>query len=270
MVTVSTAPEVCDHGAMAFWFKRKTRVGVYVDAFNVYYGARDHCGRGKPGWRWLDLVGLGESIARDRMGQRTRVVSLDYCTALRVKEGDSSSARDQTLYMNALQIDPRVRVELGQYNVKNGKGVLIGPPDRKRAPKRVVSPGVDHIPSWLPADEVVGPEGDMNLLVRFSSFEEKGSDVNVATRLLVDVLSRRVDCALVLSNDGDLSLPLRIARQHVPVGLINPTKRPLSQMLKGEATEGVGRHWWQRLTADDYRRHQLPPVTGGFAKPEDW
>ena len=110
----------------------------------------------------------------------------------------------------------------------------------------------------------------MNLLVRFSSFEEKGSDVNVATRLLVDVLSRRVDCALVLSNDGDLSLPLRIARQHVPVGLINPTKRPLSQMLKGEATEGVGRHWWQRLTADDYRRHQLPPVTGGFAKPEDW
>jgi hypothetical protein len=39
-----------------------TRVGgvsvrgrVYVDAFNLYYGARTLCGRGTPGWRWLDI-----------------------------------------------------------------------------------------------------------------------------------------------------------------------------------------------------------------------
>jgi len=31
------------------------RVGVYVDAFNLYYGARTLCGRGTPGWRWLDI-----------------------------------------------------------------------------------------------------------------------------------------------------------------------------------------------------------------------
>lgn len=35
---------------------RRTRVGVYVDAFNVYYGARAHCDRGTSGWRWLDLA----------------------------------------------------------------------------------------------------------------------------------------------------------------------------------------------------------------------
>ncbi|HEY7200404.1 MAG TPA: NYN domain-containing protein, partial [Candidatus Dormibacteraeota bacterium] len=30
------------------------RVGVYVDGFNLYYGARGLCGRGTAGWRWLD------------------------------------------------------------------------------------------------------------------------------------------------------------------------------------------------------------------------
>jgi hypothetical protein len=34
------------------------RVGVCVDAFNVYYGARSLRGRRTAGWRWLDLPGL--------------------------------------------------------------------------------------------------------------------------------------------------------------------------------------------------------------------
>lgn len=40
--------------------KTAMRVGVYVDAFNLYYGARDWCGKGEPGWRWLDVIGLVE------------------------------------------------------------------------------------------------------------------------------------------------------------------------------------------------------------------
>ncbi|PWV71430.1 hypothetical protein SAMN05421630_115133 [Prauserella marina] len=49
------------------------RVGVYVDAFNVYYGARAQCGRGTPGWRWLDLAAreaLGD--ARDHLASDWR------------------------------------------------------------------------------------------------------------------------------------------------------------------------------------------------------
>jgi hypothetical protein len=36
----------------------RVRIGVYVDGFNLYYGARGLCGRGTPGWRWLDLRGV--------------------------------------------------------------------------------------------------------------------------------------------------------------------------------------------------------------------
>ena len=38
--------------------------------------------------------------------------------------------------------------------------------------------------------------------------EEKGSDVNVATHLLVDVLTGAIDAAIVISNDSDLALPI--------------------------------------------------------------
>ncbi|MBD3942119.1 NYN domain-containing protein [Microbacterium sp. NEAU-LLC] len=247
------------------------RVGVYVDAFNVYYGARGQCGRGSAGWRWLDLLSLSSSLAEARFGPRAAIVGLAYCTALREKEGDPSSVRDQLVYLNALQLDGRVRVEFGQYNVKTGKGVLLAPSSaRRRRYQRVISPGVAEIPAWLPAEETIGPEGDTNLFVHYSSFEEKGSDVNVATRLLTDVLERRVDAAIVVSNDGDLSLPLRVVRQHVPVGLVNPTARPLSQMLKGLPADGVGGHWWVKLGPDDYRAHQFAESVGGFDKPVGW
>ena len=148
--------------------------------------------------------------------------------------------------------------------------MLVAPRSGRRKHTRVVSPGVAAIPPWLPVEETVGPEGDTNLFVHYSSFEEKGSDVNVATRLLADVLERRIGAAIVMSNDGDLSLPLRIVRQHVPIGLVNPTARPLSQMLKGVPHEGVGGHWWLKLASVDFFAHQSPASIGGFNKPSGW
>jgi hypothetical protein len=110
----------------------------------------------------------------------------------------------------------------------------------------------------------------VNLLVHYSSFEEKGSDVNVAAHLITEVLEGRIDAAIVISNDGDLRLPLQIARRHVPIGLVNPTQRPLSQMLKGTSADGVGGHWWSRLQSADYYAHQFPDSLGGFSKPDGW
>jgi len=45
------------------------RVGVYIDGYNLYYGARGLSGAGTSGWRWLDVRGLG---ARVSMGQGRR------------------------------------------------------------------------------------------------------------------------------------------------------------------------------------------------------
>lgn len=100
--------------------------------------------------------------------------------------------------------------------------------------------------------------------------EEKGSDVNVAAHLLVDVLTKAVDAAVVVSNDSDLKLPIDVARGVVPVGLINPTKGFPAGALNGAPGDGVGGHWWYQLTAADFTAAQLPHQTHGLRKPAGW
>ena len=54
--------------------------------------------------------------------------------------------------------------------------------------------------------------------------EEKGSDVNLASHLLVDGFRDRYDLAVVISNDSDLTEPVRFVREDLnkPVGVLNP------------------------------------------------
>ena len=82
---------------------RRMRVGVYVDGFNLYFGARSVCGRGTRGWRWLDLRALAERCARWRAGS-TRGAYVDrvvYCTARVSGVEDRTSPADQEVYLRA-------------------------------------------------------------------------------------------------------------------------------------------------------------------------
>jgi uncharacterized LabA/DUF88 family protein len=94
-------------------------------------------------------------------------------------------------------------------------------------------------------------------MVSYASREEKGSDVNVAAHLLLDVLAGAVDGAVVISNDSDLRFPVQQARQHVPVGIVNPSRDYLAGDLRGSADSGAGRHWWARLLPADLTSQAL-------------
>jgi uncharacterized LabA/DUF88 family protein len=54
--------------------------------------------------------------------------------------------------------------------------------------------------------------------------EEKGSDVNLATYLLLDAFRKDCETAVVISNDSDLKEPIKVVQQelHIPVGVVNP------------------------------------------------
>lgn len=244
------------------------RIGLYVDAFNVYYGARAHCGRGSAGWRWLDLPALAMGLINARLWSDPVLTRFVYCTADRDREGDQTSIADQATYIAALQAGyPQAVIAKGYYVPRVKTGILV---DQSRPPQRVPSPGTKQLPDWLPARETTGPAGAEELLLSVTTFEEKGSDVNVASHLLIDVLTDQVDAAMVISNDSDLQFPLQQARLHVPVATINPTKRPTPAALQGNQDDGVGRHWWRRLTATQFRAHQLPNPIGGLHRPDGW
>src|ERR1035437_3665823 len=74
----------------------------------------------------------------------------------------------------------------------------------------------------------------MLTLVRIMKKEEKGSDVNLASHLLMDGWRKRYEQAVVLTNDSDLATPIEIVRQEMklPVGVFNPHENHSKRLKK--------------------------------------
>jgi uncharacterized LabA/DUF88 family protein len=77
--------------------------------------------------------------------------------------------------------------------------------------------------------------GEKIKFVNVIKTEEKGSDVNIAVHLLNDAWLDHYDCAVIVSNDSDLTESLRLVKeQHKKkIGLITPGKtHPSRELLK--------------------------------------
>jgi hypothetical protein len=244
------------------------RVGVYVDGFNLYYGARGLCGRSTPGWRWLDIRALAQRIvSRLPRWQGARIARVVYCTAVIDAANNPSRYNEQKVYLNALSAAHSVDyIAYGSYVTR-----IKYAPLAVKAASRSRNPQIVH-PQWpiMVQDSQGNPIPDATFMVSYADREEKGSDVNVAAQLLVDVLTRAVDAAIVISNDSDLQFPVSYTRGQVPVGLINPSANYLAGALRGQSSDGVGNHWWRRLSAADLHACQLPDPVASFARPVGW
>ena len=99
--------------------------------------------------------------------------------------------------------------------------------------------------------------------------EEKGSDVHLASHVLLDTFRKDCEAALVVSNDSDLLEPIRIVRREfgVPVGVASPHPQP-SQVLLKEAD------FFRTIRTGALRSSQFPAMltdaVGAFTKPRTW
>ncbi|MGO9778296.1 MAG: NYN domain-containing protein [Streptosporangiaceae bacterium] len=253
-------------GHLAQCYVALVRIGVYVDGFNLYYGARALCGRGTPGWRWIDLRALASDlVSRPGSWSGAQVARVVYCTARIDGVANPSGQADQDAYLKALVAAGSVdHIEYGTY-VSHVKTAPLARRDPQGRPELVS-------PEWpvMVQDGHGAPVGGAVFMVSYASREEKGSDVNVAAHLLLDVLGGGVDGAVVISNDSDLRFPLQQARLRVPVGVVNPSPSFLAGDLRGAPGDGAGRHWWVRLSCADLKSHQLPGQVGAYPRPEGW
>ena len=215
-------------------FVREKRLitNVYIDGFNLYYRAL----KDTP-FRWLDLRKLAETLF-----PQDNIHRVCYFTArLDARPGNPNQPRRQLIYLRALSMLPRFEVYYGAFR----SGV-------KRRPLAEPMPG-------LPT----------HVLVRDS--EEKGSDVNLATRLLVDGFNEEYEQAVVVSNDADFAGAMRYVRDDwgLRVTLVNPDPRNASPRELAEAATYVKRLWKSHL-----RRSQLPSTladeVGSITKPAGW
>ena len=160
------------------------RVAVYVDGFNLYHGALER----HPDRKWLDLQSLGQALAAPGDLAKAR-----YFTAWVSGKLHPDKPRKQQAYVRALRSLPLVETHFGHFKVREKKRPLARP-----------------VPGIPP-------------LVTILNREEKGSDVNLATWLMVDGMDDVYDEAIVVSNDTDLVEPIRQAGQRFgPVHVVSP------------------------------------------------
>lgn len=206
------------------------KTNVYVDGFNLFYG----CLKKTP-YKWLDLLKLCNIILpKDNINQ------IKYFTALVIPRPNNPSQpiRQQT-YIRALQTIPNLSVVYGHFLMSTVKAPLAK------------------------------PIADLSNYVEVIKTEEKGSDVNLATALLVDGFRNDYDAAVIISNDSDLLAPIQFIKNdlHKTVGILNPHKHP-SFVLKREAT------FFKQIRESALKRSLFPStltdIHGTFTKPTDW
>ena len=107
-------------------------------------------------------------------------------------------------------------------------------------------------------------------LVEVWKTEEKGSDVNLATFLLLDGFDGDYEAAVIVSNDSDLLEPVKVVKYRfgLTVGVLNPHMGHPSVDLRREAD------FFKSIQERALRRSLFPPVltdgAGTFEKPATW
>jgi len=196
------------------------KTNVYVDGFNLYYGAA----KGTP-FKWVNLESLAQAVLPGIQVGRIR-----YFTALvNPDPSDPQRRQRQETYIRALETLPNLSVHYGHYLQSTPYMRLAAPPPPPSRPT-----------------------------VRVIKMEEKGSDVNLATYMLVDAFRKDCDQMIVVTNDSDLAEPIRIINKqlHIPVIVLNPHSKDTAQRAslktgrKIKANPSVSLRTAARLTKD--------------------
>lgn len=159
----------------------RPRTNVYIDGFNFYYAAF-RGDRARPSaLKWLDVLKFSQLLLPE-----CDVTLVRYFTAaVKPTESDPTQHLRQNSYLRALGATPGITVHTSTFS-------------RWQVRRPLVHPTPGHARTALIWDT-----------------KEKGSDVNLATYLLVDSFEDACDVAVVISDDSDLLEPVRVVRERL-------------------------------------------------------
>ena len=213
----------------------RPRTRVYIDGFNFYYAAFRRGGFAD--YKWLDLVRFCE-IAMPR----NDIELVRFFTArLDPSRGRAAQRARQDVYLEALTALPGLTIHFGEFVEHAKRQRLVHAPLGGQRSAEV----------WVP--------------------EEKGSDVNLASHLLLDAFRGAFDVAVVISNDADLLEPVRMVREELgrTVGVLRVEGGQRRCIFSGRAD------FIRTVRRGNLATAQLPPfVTAAngktITKPREW
>ena len=176
---------------------------AYIDGLNLYYGAL----KDRPALKWLNPMAMIEQLF-----PQVGIKLIRYFSALTIRTlFDPDAPARQAVYLRALRTIPSLTIHEGRMAVRTKTGVAL--------PKST--------PPQIETIEV---------------FEEKRTDVNIASYLLLDAFEGRYDTAIVVSNDSDLTTPIAMAVNQLSktVVVVNPyAAERQSRELRAAATRSL-------------------------------
>lgn len=208
------------------------RANIYVDGLNLYHG----CLKGSE-YRWLDIVAFCRKLVPANPINRIRY----FTSRVSARPEDPEASTRHDAYLRALATFDQLSIHLGKFQST-----------------RVRLPAADR------------RLNDGHRTIEVIKTEEKRSDVNLATFLLMDAFRQESDIAVVVSNDSDLREPIRALIQDlgVPVGLVNPHQYPCHDLLSLDPL------FYKHVRPRALRACQLPPVLrdgqGEIRRPDGW
>lgn len=217
------------------------RTVVYIDGYNLYYGLLR-----KSKLKWLDLFSLFKSHVLDAS---TELLEVRYYTApvLGRMSDDPESPQRQRLYLQALR-----KMHPGKISIIEGR-ILATTPFQ-----RLVKPI---------------PEAPHLEMVQVYDFNEKKTDVNLASDMIAGAWTGAYEQVVVCSNDSDLEGALATVKKHHPnirVGLV----APIIGVDHRRISNDLSRHsdWAKILSPVHIANSQLPDRIPHSAihKPSTW
>jgi uncharacterized LabA/DUF88 family protein len=217
---------------------------VYVDGFNFYNGMFKR-GRSPANLKWVDPALLAMTVwPQFPIVQRVR-----YFTALvKPTATDPQNLVRQQIYLRAL-IANGVDVHYGQFKLRS-KNWYLNTVLAQRPPATGA--------------------GVVAFTVKIAKYDEKGSDVNLASYLVRDAAVRDCTDAIVISNDSDLAEAVNIVRKDfgLAVYVVNPHTRAVGE-LRQVATD------LRDLAPSALQKSQLPATVieangTNLTKPPAW
>jgi hypothetical protein len=169
---------------------------VYIDGFNLYNGLKRRAkaiGLDAPQYRWLNLSKVAEFVLPEFEVQVVRY----FTSPVKRRVADPGAGQRQQIFLRALRTLPNLTIHEGYFQ-KN----------------KVYRHYVDN------------PEESAYVI----DYKEKGSDVNLASMLLIDAYrgdanyKNKPQVAAIMSDDSDLALPISLAKAELEHGvtLLNP------------------------------------------------
>ena len=156
------------------------RTSVYIDGYNLYYGLLKDTA-----YKWLDPLKLARALLRDDHD----VQSIKYFSSpVKTYPHDPAAVDRQKVYLQALSTVPNLQIVQGFYR----KDTVL-------------------MPAYTESCKACPTAKDGK--VKVVKLEEKRTDVNIASAMLLDAFNNMADVFVLVSGDTDFIAPVSIIRK---------------------------------------------------------